>query len=101
MRKLYFLRTNIQDEYNYGMNSIDIADQLRNSYNFSRFSRNNKWWWALFLWGLGVLLTNAYILYHTSSLLIWKYEKNEILTQYEFRKLVALAWLDPIHMGHR
>jgi hypothetical protein len=26
-----------------------------------RFQRNNKWWWALFLWGYEVLLVNSYV----------------------------------------
>ena len=46
-----FLRWNLSDEYNYKMNDNDIADQLRLVYRFMRFQRNNKWWWALFLWG--------------------------------------------------
>ena len=46
-----FLRWNLSNEYNYKMNDNDIADQLRLIYRFMRFQRNNKWWWALFLWG--------------------------------------------------
>ena len=34
-----FHRTNLQDEYNYGMNKIDLGDQLRNYYRMDRWKR--------------------------------------------------------------
>ncbi len=43
------------------MNDNDIADQLRLVYQIMRFQRNNKWWWALFLWGCEVSLVNSYV----------------------------------------
>ena len=32
-----FHRTNIQEEYNYGINKIDLGDQLRNHYFMDRW----------------------------------------------------------------
>ncbi len=43
------------------MNDNDIADQLRLVYRIMRFQRNNKWWWALFLWGYEVSMVNSYV----------------------------------------
>ena len=49
--------------YNFGMGSVDLADQLRLQYRPDRLIRNRKWWWSIFLWGLGTSVTNAYVLY--------------------------------------
>jgi hypothetical protein len=56
-----FLRWNLSDDYNYEMNDNDIADQLRLVYRMMRFQRNNKWWWALFLWAYEVSMVNSYM----------------------------------------
>ena len=44
------------------------------------------------MWEFGVLLVNTYILYKTAHLYIWCQKKEDILSQYEFRKEVALSW---------
>ena len=41
----------------------DIANQLRLVHRFMQFQRNNKWWWALFLWGYEVSMVNSYVCY--------------------------------------
>ena len=60
---LDFLRLNQIDDYNNSMGGVDIADQLRGTYCPNHWLRNRKWWWAIWNWGLGVQLVNAYKLY--------------------------------------
>ena len=79
-----FLRCNVTDEYNNGMNGVDVADQLRGSYRIDRWMRKRKWWWALWMWGFQLLLVNAYVLYKTAHLILWKKNKKTIISQYEF-----------------
>ena len=45
------------------MNLTDIADQLRGSYRPNWWMRQHKWWWAFFLWSIGVAGVNAYKIY--------------------------------------
>ena len=40
--KMEFLRTELQDKYNNGMNDVDISDQLRKIYCFNRWLRNRN-----------------------------------------------------------
>ena len=57
-----FLRWNLSHDYNYEMNDNDVADQLRLVYRLQRMQRNQKWWWALWMWALEVSLVNAYMM---------------------------------------
>ena len=57
------LRLNFIDDYNNNMNGADIADQLQNQYRPDHWMRNRKWWWAFFIWGIGVAGINAYKMY--------------------------------------
>ena len=58
MMELEFLRLSSADNYNGGMGNVDASDQKRLSYRPDRFMRKMKWWWAIWMWGLGVLLVN-------------------------------------------
>ena len=51
-----------------------------------------KWWWAIYLWGMGVMLVNSYVCYKTYQESIGT-DKKKILSQFEFRRSIALAWL--------
>ena len=89
-----FLRPEVTDLYNNGMNNVDIADQLRGTYRFDRWMRKRKWWWSIWMWGVQVLLVNAYVLYRTAHSIIWKTEKKKIVTQYRFREEIVKAWME-------
>jgi hypothetical protein len=56
-----FLYCNLSNDYNFKTNNNDIADQLWLVYHIMRSQKNNKWWWALFLWGYEVSLVNLYV----------------------------------------
>ena len=43
--------------------------------------------------GFGIMLVNAYILYKTDHIIIWYNKKDEVLSQYEFRKEIVLSWI--------
>jgi hypothetical protein len=58
-----YLRLNVIDDYNNRMNATDIADQLRGNYRPDHWMRNRKWWWAFFIWAIGVAGVNAYKIY--------------------------------------
>ena len=58
-----FLRLNVIEDYNMNMNSTDIADQLRGVYRPDHWMRHRKWWWAYFIWAIGVAGVNAYKTY--------------------------------------
>ena len=45
------------------------------------------------MWVFGVMLVHTYLLYNTAHLIIWCKKKDEILSQYEFRKETALSWI--------
>ena len=53
-----FHRLNVIHMCNFGMESVDVADQLRMEYRPDRWMRNRKWWWYIFLWGIGGAATN-------------------------------------------
>ncbi len=89
-----FLRPEVTDLYNNGMNNVDIADQLRGTYRLDCWMRKRKWWWSIWMWGVQVLLVNAYVLYRTAHSIIWKTDKKLILSQYRFREEIVKAWME-------
>ena len=74
------------------MNNVDQGDQLRGTYRFDRLMWKRKWWWAIWMWDVQVLLVNAYVLYRSAHLLIWKTDKTKLLTQDELRKSIVIDW---------
>ena len=88
-----FLCLNVIDDYSNKMNNVDIADQLQGVYCFDHCIRKRKWWWEIWFWAFQMLLTNCYIVY--CKYLILHDHEGEIMTQYEFRTKIALAWIDP------
>ncbi len=54
-----FLCQNISHDYNHEMNDNVIVHQLQLVYCMMRFQLNEKWWWAIFIWGFEVSLANA------------------------------------------
>jgi len=93
MQPIEFLRVNVNDDYNNKMNAVDVADQLRNQYRMDHWLRNRKWWWSIFMWSMGVLLTNAYILYCRVQEEGYVQKKIRI-THYDFLLSIARAWID-------
>ena len=72
------------------MNGVDQANQLINHYKFGAGVRNTKWWWSLFFWALGTACVNAYLLYRQYMIS----HGSVPLSHYEFRKSIALCWLE-------
>lgn len=92
---LRFLRMNTIHKYNSEMGGVDLADQLRGSYRMDKWVRNRKWWWSILFWGIGVLLTNAYIVYVYANVLHFNTKKKYLLSHHDFRRAIAEAWLNP------
>ena len=55
--------------------------------------RNKKWWWAIFLYAFGALITNAYIFY-CRVMEDAGIPRSQRLTHYEFLLAVATDWID-------
>jgi hypothetical protein len=72
---------------------VDISDHLRTIYEFDHWLRNKKWWWAIFLYAMGVLLTNAYLVY-CSVLDEAGVERRLRKTHYQFLLDIATSWID-------
>ena len=68
-----FLCLNAIEDYNNNMNSTDIVDQFQGVYQTDHWMRNKKWWWAYFIWAIGVAGVNAYKIYDV----LWDEQKKE------------------------
>jgi len=93
MTDITFLRINLIDHYNNKMNAVDVSDQLRNDYRMTHWLRHRKWWWSIFMHGMGVLLTNAYKVY-TRTMDNEGVPRSQRLTHYGFLLSVSTAWID-------
>ena len=87
----YFLRPNFVNAYNYDMNSVDQADQLRTNYQVGMGLRQRKWWWSIFLWAFDVAIVNSYLLYK-SYLEMHGFQPK---SHYTYREEIFKAWMDP------
>jgi hypothetical protein len=79
--KIQFLRHEMIDDYNNGMNHVDHADQLCGTYHFSHWMRTRKWWWSIWMWGFQYIcnVQNGLCTHLEST-------RKKILSQYEFQK---------------
>ena len=94
-----FLRTNMQEMYDYGMSKIDLGDQYRGQYKMNYWKRQSKWWMTLWLFGLQVCIVNAFVAYTAMCTYLNNMNKKEMLTHYEFQKYLTLALIDPDGWG--
>ena len=84
-------RLNVIDFYNKVMNMVDRADQLRNQYRIDHtWWRNNKWWWSIFIWLLGVVTVNSYVIYKR----ICGQHEVTPMSHFEFRMSIALDLME-------
>ena len=77
-------------EYNNIMGGVDLADQLRKTHSIDKGVWNRKWWWSVLFCSIGVMITNAYVIYlHVN--LENGIRKKYLLSHHDFRKAVALV----------
>ena len=76
------------------MGCVDVRDQLQNYYRMDHCLRNQKWWWEIYLWGMGVIIVNVYTCYRAFHVAQGTKTKN-ILSRYYFRHSLYLAWMKP------
>ena len=46
-------------------------------------------------WSIGVMLTNAYIMYMKVNMEEYGVAKKDLMTHHDFRKTIALYWIKP------
>ena len=74
------------------MGGVGIADNLRNLYRIYFWVRNMEWWCYIFFWSVGVILTNAYIIYILIHNMHGNPKKHRLSHQ-DFRKSILCAWI--------
>ena len=92
-----FLRLNVNDDYNYGMDGADIDEHIRGSYRFENWLRNFKWWHSIFWWGVQLLMMNSYNCYCEYL----KVVQETLMNHYEYQKMIALFWLDKQYFDNK
>ena len=88
---------NLIHDYNIGMNAIDLADQIRNTYLWDLVMRKRKWWWSILMWCLQMLLANLYIFYKKYM----KMHDLEAISHFDFNQQVCRLGLILITTGQR
>ena len=82
-------RLSLADLYNFSMNHVDRADQLRHYYRpDGLWMRMRKWWWSIFLWVLGQAKVNAYKAYKA----VCKAHKQKAMSHLEFHVALVTTW---------
>ena len=84
-----FFRLNLILDYNNGMNDVDLADQVRNMYQWYLFMRKRKLWWAIIMQCLQMLQDNAYVLYIEYMTM----HQLKAITHFELNRKICLAWI--------
>jgi len=89
-----FLRTSVQDVYNFCMNQVDKADQYRQPYrpDASNNMRNRKWTWPVAMWALGVAMVNAYTVYKS----LRGKDGLPVMSNADFRQAIAVGLIGDI-----
>ena len=90
MVEIPFFRLNLIHDYNYGMNDVDLADQVRNVYRWDIFVWNRKWWYLIMMWCLKIPQANACVLYTKYM----KIHHIKAITHFDFNIQICLAWID-------
>ena len=54
------------DDYNHGMNGVDIASQIQRGFSIHQPSEE-RWWRPLFYWIMDICLNNAYLIWKTTQ----------------------------------
>ena len=44
--------------------------------------------------GIGVLLTNAYVMYVSVNTFIYGFNKNQLMSHHDFKRAIAVAWIN-------
>ena len=83
---------NMANIYNDNMGEVDVGDQLRLMYRFDYWLLNRKWWWSVWFWNMGMLITNSYILY---TKFYKMHGRDPKYSHYNYCCQVAMAWINP------
>ena len=82
-------RLSLADLYNFNMNNVDLADQLRGYYRpDGLWIKLRKWWWSIFLWAMGQTVVNGYVLYKA----VCRQAKVKPMDHLDFHVAVTTAW---------
>mmetsp|Transcript_24190 Transcript_24190/g.55012 ORF Transcript_24190/g.55012 Transcript_24190/m.55012 type:complete len:290 (-) Transcript_24190:221-1090(-) len=87
-----FYRLNMANIYNNNMGEVDVGDQLRLVYHFDYWLHNRKWWWSVWFWNMGMLITNSYILY---TKFYKMHGRDPKYSHYKYCCQVVMAWINP------
>ena len=76
------------------MGGVGIDDNPRNYYSVYFGVKKRKWLWYILFWDVGVILTNAYMIYICIHNMHGATRKHR-LSHHDFRESIAFAWINP------